>query len=425
MSKKNGLELLQQEVEIPAVVQKRAQDAFDQIHREARLADQGIVRTDGEARREEQTMKKRGKRTKRALVVAVLAAVLALGTMTVAVAAFRGSLTESLKGMFHISQNQEEDLMGREDGLLSIIETEAQDHETSGVTESENAMEESSTAGDEEESEAETDENGLVLSEGDVTSVTHNGVTVKLTQAMVDQYHIVVSVRVEGLPENTTESTGFAETRMQFIGEEKFGSMGRGELKAEEGALEWAYTIRPRNQQDPVPGWFFGKQLEIRLTDLEVFVGKEQGSTKIMEGDWVLRWTVHGTEDTTVFELNKELGNTGATVTTVTITPISVETRYEFAKQVHQVEGGGTTHKDPPVLRGVVLKDGTVYTQLTGRELMRYTAGSDTEYIITGQAQYMLDVNEIESLLFADYGKPMVDENNRILDHVYVVPLHE
>ncbi len=424
MSKKNGLDMLQQEVEIPEIVQRRAQDAFDQIHRETKLADQGIVRI-SEARREETTMKKKGRKTKHTLVVVALMAVLVLGTMTVAVAAFRGSLTESLKGMFHISQDQEEDLMGREDGLLSIIETEAQEHETSGVTESKNAMEESSTAGDEEESEAETDENGLVLSEGDVTSVTHNGVTVKLSQAMVDQYHMVVSVRVEGLPEDTTESTGFAQTKLQFVGEEKFGSWGRGELKAGEGTLEWAYTIRPRNQQDPVPGWFFGKQLEIRLTDLEVFIGKEQGATKIMDGEWVLRWTVHGTEEATVFNLNEELGNTGATVTTVTITPISVETRYEFTKQVYQVEGGGTTHKDPPVLRGVVLKDGTVYTDLNYKELMRYAAGSDTEYIITAQARYMLDVNEIESLLFADYGTSLVDENNQVLDHVYVVPLHK
>ena len=423
MSKKNGLELLQQELEIPAVVQRRAQDAFDQIHREAKLADQGIVMMNCEAGRKEQTMKKRGRRTKRALVMAIAAAVMVLGTMTVAVAAFRGDLTETLKGMFHISQEQEEDLMNREDGLLQIIETE--DQESLEGTESEDIAEDVPTVDISEVPKVEVDENGLDLSEGDVTSVTYNGVTVKLTQAMVDKYHIVLSVRAEGLPKDTTETTGFAETRLRFAGEEKFGSMGRGELNAEEGTLEWVYTIRPRNQQDPVPGWFFGKQLEICLTDLEVFIGKEQGSTKLMEGEWILRWTVYGTEEEHVFELNKELDKTGATVTTVTITPISVETRYNFDKQVYKVEGGGSTHKDPPVLRGVILKDGTVYTQLTGRELMRYAAGSETEYIITGQARYVLDPAQIKILLFADYGKPLVDDNNQVLDHVFVVPLHE
>ena len=115
MSKKNGLELLQQEVEIPAVVQRRAQDAFDQIHREAKLADQGIVTMEREAGRKEQTMMKRGRRTKRALVVAIAAAIMVLGTMTVAVAAFRGALAESLRSMFKVSGKMEEDLLNRDD----------------------------------------------------------------------------------------------------------------------------------------------------------------------------------------------------------------------------------------------------------------------------------------------------------------------
>ena len=123
MSKKNGLEILKNEVEIPAVVQKRAQDAFDQIHREAKLADKEIVSISGEARRQEKTMKRRGRRTKRALVVAVLAAVMVLGTMTVAVASYRSNLAEGIRKMFHLSQHQEEELINREDGLLQIIET--------------------------------------------------------------------------------------------------------------------------------------------------------------------------------------------------------------------------------------------------------------------------------------------------------------
>ena len=122
MSKKNGLEILKNEVEIPAVLQKRAQDAFDQIHREAKLADKEIVSISGEARRQEKTMKRRGRRTKRALIVAVLAAVMVLGTMTVAVAEFRGELAESLRSMFKVSGKMEEDLLNREDGLLQIIE---------------------------------------------------------------------------------------------------------------------------------------------------------------------------------------------------------------------------------------------------------------------------------------------------------------
>ena len=64
---------------------------------------------------EEKAMRKKGKIAKRTLLVAALIAVLVLGTLTVAVAAFRGSLSEGLKNMFHISEDQEEDLLGREE----------------------------------------------------------------------------------------------------------------------------------------------------------------------------------------------------------------------------------------------------------------------------------------------------------------------
>ena len=421
MSKKNGLDMLQQEVEIPEIVQQRAQDAFDQIHREAKLADKGIVRI-SEARREEQTMKKKGRKTKRTFAVAALTAILVLGTMTVAVAAFRGSLTEGFKNMFHLSEKQEEDLLNREDGLLHIIETESP--ETESGNEKEEMTEEVHTTSSKEEVELESNENGLRLSEGDVTSATDNGITVTLSQAMVDGYHLIVSLRVEGLPEDNAESILFAERKMRFIGEERFGSVVTNAYYYGDGVGEWVFSARPRNKADAEPGWFFGKQLSIHLKDLNMFIGKEEGHTKVLEGEWDLCWTVHGTEETTVFEVNEKLGNTGATVTNVIITPITMETHYDFPK-TEVKEGNLSEYKDPPVLRGVILKDGTVYVPVTFRELERYAPGSDSEYIVTGQASYILDPNEIESLLYVEYGKNVLDENNQILDHVYVIPLHE
>lgn len=379
---------------------------------EENAAEKGTVRI-SEVRRKEITMKKKGRKTKRTFAVAALTAVLVLGTMTVAVAAFRGSLTEGLRQMFHISEEQEEDILNRQDGLVQIIETEAQ----TPVDETE-AVVDSSAA-------EETWEIGLVMAEGDVTSATCNGITVTLTQAMVDNYYMVLSLRVEGLPEEDTESMSFTETKMQFIGEDKFGSMSGSLASYGEGIQEWVYSIRPRNQKDPVPGWFFGKQLEINLKDINVFVDNEVGSEDVLEGEWNLKWTVQGTEESTVFALNHELGNTGATVTTVDMTPISVEVRYNFPKETYQVEGGGTMHKEPPYLMGVIMKDGTVYTGLTSMHLSRYAGGSTEEYVITAKLKYILDANEIERLLFVNEGNALLGENGEILDHVYVVPLQK
>ncbi|MBP3700385.1 MAG: hypothetical protein J6I64_00705, partial [Lachnospiraceae bacterium] len=160
MSKKNGLDMLQQEVEIPEIVQQRAQDAFDQIHREAKLADNGIVRI-SEARREETTMKKKGRKTKRTWMVAVLTAVLVLGTMTVAVATYRRGLSEGMKEDFHISPEQEQELLSREDGLVHVIE-QTQEEVSTEVKETE------------------------IKEEEVVTSVTRQGITISLTDMMVD-----------------------------------------------------------------------------------------------------------------------------------------------------------------------------------------------------------------------------------------------
>ena len=372
-------------------------------------------------------MKRRGRRTKRALVVAVLAAVMVLGTMTVAVAAFRGSLTEGLKTMFHLSEDQEEDLLNREDGLLHIIETSPQETISLNEKETQETTEDVSETNGEEESELETNHGGLYLSEGDILSATDNGITVTLTQAMVDGYHLIFSIRVEGLPEENAEAIDFGRPedgsrRFRFVGEERFGSVVQESFYYGDGIREWVYSARPRNSANSEPGWFFGKQLEIHLQNLELFLGKEQGKTTFLEGEWILRWTVHGTEEATVFEVNEKLGNTGATVTNVIITPITVETHYDFPKKVTK-EGNLSEYKDPPVLRGAILKDGTVIVGVTFRELERYVPNSDSEYVVTGQAKYLLNPDEIESLLYVEYGKAVVDENNNILNHVYVVPL--
>ena len=92
-----------------------------------------------EANGKETIMKKKGKLAKRTLLVAALIAVLVLGTLTVAVAAFRGSLSEGLKNLFHISAEQEEELLGREDNFLQIYETDEiyiKDHSTKETSKS-------------------------------------------------------------------------------------------------------------------------------------------------------------------------------------------------------------------------------------------------------------------------------------------------
>lgn len=429
MSKKHGLDILKRDVEIPEVVQKRAQDAFDQIHREALTKEDGVALI-SERKRDPQTIvgtMKKGtgrKRTKRTVAVIILTAVLMLGTLTIAVAAYRGSLTEGLKKMFHISQEQEEDLVNRDD-LVYIIEST--DNTTESPTEEAQGNEkETMASGDvlRETIEGTKETEGLKKAETDVTSVSRQGVTVTLTQAIVDQHFAAFSLRVEGLPEAECEDITFNRTKF-YINDEFAGSVGGGVKHAENGIQELAFSVRvTRGETDP--GWFIGEELKIVFTDLALW-DENWNREVIMEDVWELTWTIQGTEDLVVLEMWTELGDTGATVTSVRLSPISAVVKYDFARKTQQEEDiNGDAFivvAEPPHLKGVILKDGTVYENVTSQTNQNYLEGSTQEYITAQRFEYIFEPDEIASLLFRKADAP--DQSEVLEDKYYIVPLYQ
>ncbi len=434
MRKKNGLEILTDEIVIPEIVEKRAQEAFDQIRREAEREDPKIMMLseEREERKENSvSQRRRGRKTRRSVSAAILTAVLIIGAMsTVAMAAFRGSLVDSLKEMFHISDEQEEALLNREDGLVHIIESEQSltDREAtketageaiSGMTEAEEATEED-----------------VFSKAGDVTSVTVNGVTVKLTQAMVDQFYICVAVRAEGIPNEEDKSLTFEEMHVRVIGEDgqEYRGSGGGSVGSNEpGTIDLDWSMQPRRRgglEENVPGWFFGKKLQITLINVKGYRNAKEPEAEeiLVEGKWVLTWTIEGTEESRTFELNQALGNTGAAVQSITLSPLSSEIRYIHPKQLEEVpaEGGktATVIKDPPYLMGVLLKDGTVITGLLGMGKEGYASEAKDLYICTYKMKHILDPDEIDSFLFKkkNFGP---GEHEYVLEDFYVVPVTE
>ena len=395
MSKKNGLELLQQEVEIPAVVQRRAQDAFDQIHREAKLADQGIVTMEREAGRKEQTMMKRGRRTKRALVVAIATAVMVLGTMTVAVATYRKGISEGLKEIFHISPEQEQELINREDGLVQIIE------QTEGDVSIE--IQETET----ETTEVESTEEQMV------TSVTRQGITISLTDVMVDGGFVNIGLRVEGVPEHEEQ---LRRVKLEFLVDgERLGDMGGRSVPMGDGVYENTYSINAVD--DGEWGWYLGKKLEIVWTGFGYFDGSKM--VTVIDDVWELSWILNGSEESYTIEMNEPLGDTGATITRIDFSPLSMRVMYDFPRETYQekTNSGHTANlvKDPPYIKGVILKDGTVIEGIGGMGSDGHMQGSDTVYRSVRKLNYVLDFNEIESFIFLDW-------NTR---KEYIVPIHD
>jgi hypothetical protein len=125
-----------------------------------------------------------------------------------------------------------------------------------------------------------------------------------------------------------------------------------------------------------------------------------------LEGSWVLEWTLQGCDD--VYEADVEngaIGDTGATLTHVELSPISAKVLIDFPKQEYEeeIEGGGshTTWVEPADLRGVKLKDGTVYhyAWMGGGGYSGYRE-SDTICEMVRHGSRVVDIDQVEYLLF-------------------------
>ena len=368
-----------------------------------------------EASGKETTMNRKGRRTKRTLAIAVLIAVLVLGTLTVAVAAFRGSLSEGLKDLFHISEEQEEELLGREDDFLQIYETEE-------IYVKEDPTEDALTG------EEETTPDGIGSEEHEyVLSETYQGITVSVKETLIDSYFANIVLRVEGFSKEQAEAVEFGRLRLWVEGE-SLGSMGGHKDVLEDGTIEYTLSYHPSKGNDA--GWHLGKDVEVIWENMSV---RDETMRKqpIIEHTWHLTWNLKGTDDRQIWELNTILGDSGAVVESIELTEASIRVNYNFPRQTESVdfEDGSTGNevKDPPLLVGIVLKDGTVHMQVTESGSSGYYGGSKQKYVIERKFTKLFDCNEIESILFLkvnpDDNIPATDNTSIEVDDCYVITL--
>ncbi len=368
-------------------------EAITYRSKEEDIAD-GII-TISEANGKEIIMKKKGRVAKRTLLVAALIAVLVLGTLTVAVAAFRGSLSEGLKNLFHISAEQEEELLGREDGLIYIVDTEEMDTTAIGERES--------------NQDSSQEESRQVLSD------THQGITVSLKETMIDACYANIVLRVDGIPKELEDQLDVLNLELWVAGE-SLHSGGAKEFVMENGSREIViYQNMANNRQ---PGWHLGQEIELIWEDMELYLGDGKRQM-IAEDTWKLKWTLEGSDQTMSLQMNAPLGETGAILREITISPISVYVVYDFERKTESFitkEGNvGNEVKAPPLPQGVILKDGTEYSSaISGGSEGHY--GDQTEqYMVVRKWRYLMDPDEIESVIF-------LDEKTR---ETYIVPLSQ
>ena len=399
MRQEHIIKILQEPVDIPDIVQERAQEAFAAIHQETQRQNRPEVPA--------------GRRkSKKRLWLAAAAAAALVGTVSVGAAVYQRWWSKGLEETLHASEEQMQEMDGN--GVSSAINQ----------------------------------------------AVTDQGVTITAVQSIVDNYYAHLAFKVEGfdLPEGAEpaieniEVTVDGEDKINWSGGFYNGIVrgtdgknvyGNGNPLAytedgrliekyiqEDGSLEFNLIL---NHYKLEKGFLLDKPIHVKFSNLGIYE-KKTDFTPITEGVWEFEWTLQGSDKMRECKMDIPLGESGAILKEVEISPISMRAVTEIPDGKYLIYGSAEKGVRPPCLNGVIMKDGTVYVDLYpgmgGSEGMPEGSG---QHIVECALDRILDVNQVESLLFTkekefdltDVSQD-VQENfteSSLEERFYVVPL--
>lgn len=403
MSDKNGMDILNQEIEIPHVVDRKAQEAFSRILGEAGHVPQentGFGRKAG-----------RRKMSRRRAAAAILAAVLALGTMTVAIAASNSRLSAGIKGWLGLTDEQERELIENNDPILDLVE-ERNTENQAGYSQA------GQTAGYQngEDLSLERQEMEAVSAAAELISATDQGITITVEQTMADNFVIMMAFRIEGAAcDPETEQMLYFHPQLMLDGRDAHDSYDGRTTVREDGTIEYDVVFRPRigEEEDAfLPGEFIGKEIQISVDKVYIYdSGKNSENSEIVEGAWDMSWTLGGTDVIRIEKPDMTLGDTGAVVKEIQISPLSLTVFYDFPYQVETVittdqdgnTGVGHEAADPPLPFGIVMADGTEYTRhILGGGTIHVAADSQGQTYIMHALDTLIDPAQVAGVLIHD-----------------------
>lgn len=151
--------------------------------------------------------------------------------------------------------------------------------------------------------------------------------------------------------------------------------------------------------------------------------------TPDIEGKWELDIELKGSDDVREINLSEALGESGAVVKRVEISPISIEVEYAFEAHEIALEGidaatgetiQTTDYEEPPVINGVRLKDGTMLIGIMNGGTTCWSESLDT-YTATHTTNRIIDTEQVDAILFL---KAIPDQEGPIAeDNLYIVPV--
>lgn len=421
MNRNDTIETLQMDVNIPDVVQKKANETFDKIRTNKATvgADTNIIPYSTKQTKGASTFPKRR--------IGVIAVVATLALATVSVAAAYLNWSKSLS-----------------EGLQATDEQKVQ-----------------------------MEENNMATFVNQASTVA--GITVTAVQSITDNYYTHIAFKVEGYELGDGVQPDFETTNVTVNGKDDINSCAsfyNGLIQGtdgkianadgtpfdtdenggiiehyvmDDGSLEYQITLFTHEK-----GYFINKLIHVELSNLGT-VSKAEYFNEI-NGTWSFDWNLQGSEDMKECSLNVPLGDTNATVVKAELSPISLRVEYEFPRQEvtetaldemseearialengeempetalneNSEEASINLNIEPPQLTGVKMKDGTLYPFLyLGPGTMGYVSEDSDLYMTAFAIDRIIDVEQVESLLFIK----SYPENEEPLseDNFYEVPI--
>ncbi|MCD7818577.1 MAG: DUF4179 domain-containing protein [Lachnospiraceae bacterium] len=296
-------------------------------------------------------------------------------------------------------------------------------------------------------------------------SVTTGGVTITAKECIADKNFAYLVFKVEGYtPEdNVQPEFEFADVTAadgsDLYGENATGSASRGFFNGlvinnegqavyadgsgiaidengsfishylqEDGSLEYEITLFS-NQENA----FINREINVNFRNLGFYDPSSDEELMVaVEETWNFDLTLSGSDSTNVYELDAVLGDSGATATQADISPISATIYYSFPYTEQTIEADSnssstttTIYEEPPAFIGFRMKDGSEIRSFTGAGGGGYKNENYSTYYETIMYGKVIDVDEIESLLFVKSYPEESGTGETLLtdEYLYIVPL--
>lgn len=191
----------------------------------------------------------------------------------------------------------------------------------------------------------------------------------------------------------------------------------------EDGKMEFIMLLMTAREEES----FIGKPLHLELHNLGTV--SKAAFTPDINATWTFDFTLQGSDQIRACELSETLGDSGATVIEAEISPISLHVVYDMPLQLESIEAINpegetiqtTTFVEAPKLTGVRLKDGTLLTGIVNGGAEGYAGDDKNHYQARFATQSIIDPAQVDALLFIR-NAPMTDAPPTE-DDLYIVPI--